>query len=146
MGDFQSCFGYDRYGILFPKAKPEGALQRGIPEGIRHRLLHLARHPVLARRPRGTRMKASNVISTIRNLRDCNRLQKTHIKHQKLIKVILAAGPLQLFAMDLLGSLKKTARGNAFTLVITDQFSRTTTYIMLPNTKSYAVTAAFLQY
>lgn len=42
VSDPQSCFDYDRYGLLVRKSKLDGALQKFIPEEARYRLVHLA--------------------------------------------------------------------------------------------------------
>lgn len=158
VGDPKFCSGYDRYGVLVRKAILDGAQHKVVPERLRHRLLHLTHYPVLAGHPGGTRMYytlrreyywpqvASDVFSTVRNCRDCIRLRGTHFKHQKLMKLFFANGPLEFVAMDLFGPLKKTARGNTSILFITDRFTKMTRCIPLRNTTAATVAAAFLEY
>lgn len=62
------------------------------------------------------------------------------------MKPFPAAVPLELVAMDLFGLLKKSVRVNTFNLVITDRFTKMTTYIPLQNTIAFTIAAAFLEY
>lgn len=120
VGDPQFCYDHDRYGVLIRKAKLGGALERVVPQRLRHRLRHLARCPVIAGHPSVTWMYyilrrehywpqiASDVLSAVQHRRDCIRLWATYFKYQKLMKLLPAIGPIEFVAMDLFGPLKKT--------------------------------------
>lgn len=140
------------------RGKLDGVLQKAVPEGLRHQLLHLAHYPVLTGHPGGTRMyytlrrayycprKSSDVFSTVQNCQDCIRLREAHFKRQKLIKRFPAIGPLEFVAMDLFGAAKRTARGHNLIVVLTDRFPRMKRRILLRNTTAPTVTAGVLKY
>lgn len=106
VGEPKCCINYDRYGILLRKPKLHEALQKAIPERIRHWLLALAHCLVLAGPLGGTRMYytlsreyylpqiACDVFSTVQKCQDYIRLWESYRKHQKLMKVFAAAGHL----------------------------------------------------
>lgn len=62
------------------------------------------------------------------------------------MKLFLAHGPVHIVAVDLVGPLKKTARGNNFTLVIAALFSQMTRSISLQTSTARTDTAAVLEY
>ena len=69
---------------------------------------------------------ASDAFLTVRNCTSCAATRGTLVKNQKDLKLFPAAGPLEFVAMDLLGTLPRTAHGNQHVLVITDRFSKLT--------------------
>lgn len=56
VGDLQSCFEYDRHGVLVQKPKLNEALQELVPNQRRRRLLNLDHYPALAGHPERPRM------------------------------------------------------------------------------------------
>ena len=158
VGEKDSQFDYDRYGILVRKSNLDGALQRVVPVSLRARLLHTTHYPRLAGHPGGIRMyyslrreyywphMANDVFMTVRDCVSCARNRATVQKFQKFMKLFPASGPLEFVAMDLLDPLRKTTRGFTFILVITDRFSKLTRCIPLRTTTAPVVAAAFLDY
>ena len=78
--------------------------------------------------------------------RSCVRNRGTLHKHQKFLKLFPASGPLEFVAMDILGPLPKSHRGNRFILVITDRFTKLVRTVVLRDTKSATLAAAFLEH
>ena len=158
VGDSDSQFDYDRYGLLVRKAPLDGALQRVVPKALRARLLYLTHYPRLAGHPGGTRMyltlrrdfywpqMGNDVHAVARDCRSCAQMRGTRYKHQKYLKLFPAAGPLEFVAMDLLGPLPKTKSGHVYVLVITDRFSKLTRAIPLGSTTASSVAKAFLEH
>ena len=156
VGEANSNFDYDRYGFLVRRSPLDGALQRVVPKSLQARVLHAAHYPRLAGHPGGTRMyltlrrdyywphMANDAYATVKSCRSCNKNRGTAAKHQKLLKLFPASGPLEFVAMDLLGPLPKTKRGNTFVLVITDRYSKLTRAIPLKATKATDIAMAFL--
>lgn len=67
-------------------------------------------------------------------------------KHLRHLKLFLAAELFELVAMDFLGSLPRTERGDQFVLVTTDQFSKPARFVPLRPITAIIVTNAFLDH
>ena len=87
---------------------------------------------------------ANDAYATVRNCTSCAATRGTLVKKQMDLKLFPAAGPLEFFAMDLLGPLPKTVHGNQHVLVITDRFTKLTRRIPLWTTTASVVANAFL--
>ena len=88
---------------------------------------------------------AADVYKTIRNCTTCakNRVKLRKRTHQLLI--FPAISPLESLAIDILGPLTKTKKGNPFLLVISDRFSKLTHVVALRRIDAYAVAVAFVE-
>lgn len=58
---------------------------------------------------------------------------------------IFLFGSLELFAMDLLDVLTRTARKDSYTLAITDILTKMTKCTLLQSTTAFTIIAAFLE-
>ena len=151
-----SKFKYDHNGFLVRRSSIDGALQKVVPKSLQARLLYLAHYPRLAGHPGAIRMyytlrreyywpmMASDVYNTVKECSSCASVRGTLFKHQKYLKLFPAAGPLEFIAIDILGPLPKTRKGNQVVLVITDRFSKICRAIPLPNQKAVTLAEAFL--
>ena len=156
LGNPGSRFDVDRYGFLVRKSPLDGTQQRVVPKRLRAKILYLAHHPRLVRRPGGTRMysnlrreyywphMANDAFSTIRNCAPCAATWGTLVRHQKDLKLFPAAGRLDFVAMDLLGPSPKTTHGNRHVLFMTDRFTKLTRSILLRTTTASVVANAVL--
>lgn len=88
---------------------------------------------------------ASNVFSTVHSFQNYIRVRKTNFKYRKPTKGFPEIRQLEFSAMDVLGSLKKTARGSSVNLVMTDGFTKTPKCISIRKTKAAKETAAFVE-
>lgn len=151
-----SRFFEDHQGLLRRKHPTDPAcLQIVLPETLRPRLLRLAHYAKLAGHPGQTRMyetlrrvyywlhMAADIHATVRNCGSCARNRLKLRKHTQPLQLFPATGPLQSLAIDLLGPLTKTKRGNRFLLVITDRFTKLTQVVPLRRIDAYTVAVAF---
>ena len=76
---------------------------------------------------------AAEIYETVKECHSCAAVRGILTKHQKYLKLFPAAGPLQFVAIDLLGPLPKSKKGNTVVLVITDRFSKICRAVPLPN-------------
>ena len=156
VGNPYSRFDVDQYGFLVRKYSFGGTLQPVVLQRLRAKILYLAHHPRLAGHPGGTRMyytlrrefywphMANDAFRTVRNCASCAATRGNLVRLPKDLKLFPSAEPLDLFSMDLLGPLSKTARGNRHVLVMTDWFTKLTYIIPLRTTTSSVVGNAFL--
>lgn len=135
-----------------------GTPERDVPELLRYRLLHPNHYAVMTCSQGGPLMyctlkreycwaqMAGDVLSTVRGFLACTWLRRTNIRHQKLKKLFLAAGPLEFVAKDVIGPMEESAPKNTFNLAITDRCTDAERFIPLWNTKAAIVAAARLDY
>ena len=136
----------------------DGAIQRLVPENLRQRILKMAHYPRLAGHPGSRRMydtlrrdfywpnMANDVATLVRNCTSCAKVRGAKHSHQHFLKLFPAAGPLEYVAMDILGPLPKSAKGNQYILVITDRYTKLARAIPLATTTAPVVAEAFLDY
>ena len=158
VGDKGSSFEINRQGVLGRISPLDGTFQKVVPKSLQARILHAAHYPVLAGHPGATRMyytlrknyywphMAFDALSVAARCESCAQVRGTQFRHQRLLKLFPATGPLEFVAMDLLGPLSKTKNGNRFILVITDRFSKFTRSIPLRTTTAASVAKAFLDH
>lgn len=87
---------------------------------------------------------AADIIQTVRTCQHCAKNRIRLIKRSNPMKLFPATEPLESVAMDLLGPLPKTKKGNQYILVITDRFTKLTQIVPLRTITAEAVAAAFV--
>jgi hypothetical protein len=83
------------------------------------------------------------VEETVRHCTVCAKNRVTERKRTSFLKLFPASGPLEFFAMDILGPLPQTEHGNRFLLVISDRFSKLTRTVPLRTITALGVAKAF---
>ena len=157
VGKPQSQFDVDRRGLLVRKSRIDGALQKLVPTSLRARVLRLAHYPLIAGHPGARRMydtlraqfywphMANDIFQAVRDCRSCARVRGTTYKHRRFLRLFPAEYPLQFIAIDLLGPLPKSKRGNRHVLVVTCRFSKLARAIPLARITSASVVRALLE-
>lgn len=121
-------------GILVRLFKLDSTLQVVVPESLKANILDGAHYSKLSGRPEGSKVYYNvrrelcwpNMVNDIfRTAGDCKsrvKIRGSVRSHQNYSKLFLAAGPLELLAIDLLGLLSRTYVENHQVLMITDRF------------------------
>ncbi len=86
---------------------------------------------------------ALDAYAVVRNCAECAKKRVGLRKRSTQLKLFPAAAPLEDIAMDLLGELFTTPRGNKCILVITDRFSKMVPVIALSSTRAIDIAEAF---
>ncbi|CAB3992292.1 Transposon Ty3-G Gag-Pol poly [Paramuricea clavata] len=87
---------------------------------------------------------AAEVQLWIAECEKCNR-RKTPVPSQKAPMQSIEIGqPMELWAMDVLGPLPMTARGNQYILVMSDHFTKWVEAVPMPNQRAETVAKAFV--
>lgn len=126
-----------------------------IPESLRPRLLDLEHTPVCAGHDGGRRMyqtlrrryywprMAVDCYDMVAACKECSR-ERIHLQNNsEEVRLFPASNPLEDVAMDLLGELPRTPRGNTHLLVIVDRFTKLVRTVPLSNTSSWSLAKAF---
>ena len=142
-------------GLLKRRCPYDGQVQIVLPETLRPRVLSLSHHSLLAGHPGQTRLyntlrrtyywphMAADAFATVRNCQRCARNRIKLRKKTNFLKLFPATKPLDSLAMDILGPLPKTKKGNEYLLVICCRFSKLTQVIPLRTISSYNLAVAF---
>jgi hypothetical protein len=127
-----------------------------IPQSLRARLLHAGHHAQLAGHPGGRKLyyvlrrffywpsMALDAYNTVRNCVTCAKNRIKLRKHSSPLKLFPARAPLEYVAIDILGELVKTPRGNRYLLVITDRYSKLTKTVPLRRITTNYIAHAFV--
>ena len=88
---------------------------------------------------------AGDVYKTIRNYTNCakNRVKLRQWTH--LLRIFRATRPRESLAIDTLGPLTKTKKGQRFLVVISHRFSKLTHVVPLRRIDAYTVAVAFVE-
>ena len=89
---------------------------------------------------------ANDVATVVRNCTSCAKVRGVKHSHQHFLKLFPAAGPLEYVAIDILGPLPKSAKGNQYILVITDRYIKLARAIPLATTTASVVAETFLDH
>ena len=87
---------------------------------------------------------ASEVQLWIAECETCNRRKSPVSPHKSPMKSIEVGHPMELWAMDILGPLPLTARGNQYILVMSDHFTKWVEAVPLANQRANTVAKAFV--
>ena len=135
--------------------RERGVTQIATPKPLRARLCPLAHHHQLAGHPGHTRMlatlrltyywpeMAADIMRTVRTCPDCAKNRLRMLKHSRPMKLFPTAAPFEQVALDLLGPLPKTPRGNQHILVMACRFSKLTQVVPLRSATAITVAKAF---
>ena len=148
-------FGYNDNGILCRQASHE---QIVIPQSLKQRVLHINHYSRLAGHPGGRKMYQAIskdmywpalAVDCYATGRRCPTCAKNRIKlrqHVQPLQLFPPSGPLESVAIDVLGELLKTARGNQYLLVISDRFTKLTKTVPLKGISAAEVAKAFVDH
>ena len=140
---------------LIPRVTGD-SMQVVIPQSLKTRVLSLCHDPVVSAHPGGRKMYktlrhtcywpylALDCYNYVRNCPECAKERVRIRKKSATMKLFPAKAPLQDVAMDLLGPLLKTKRGNKHLLVITDRFTKLVKVVPLRSSKGLTVAQAFV--
>ena len=127
-----------------------------VPHSLQQRVLHLSHYVKLGAHPGGRKLyltlrrdfywpaMAFDCYAVSRSCTDCARNNVKLRRYSKNLSLFPARAPLEFIAIDILGELIKTARGNRFLLVITDRFSKLVRTVPLKRITARAVAQAFV--
>ena len=150
-----SSFFEDDDGLLLRKSPLDGASQLLVPASLRPRLLSMCNRSVLAGHPGQTRMydtmrlsyywpqMAADIAATIRNCNTCAKNRLRLSKRSNKLALFPAMRPLEDVAIDLLGPLPTSNKGNKHLLVISCRFSKLIQLVPLRTITAYNVAVAF---
>ena len=150
------AFAEDQRGILVRTVCNPPQLV--VPESLRERLLHAAHHAQLAGHPGGRKLyyvlrryfywpaMAMDAYNTVRNCVSCARNRIKLRRHASPLKLFPARAPLEYLAIDILGELIRTPRGNRYLLIITDRYSKLTRCVPLRRITANTVAHAFIHH
>ena len=129
-----------------------------IPQTLKPRVLYISHHAKLAAHRGGRKMYAtlrrflywpSMAVDVYVVPRNCVSCAKNRISLRKLwnfLKLFPARAPLEFVAIDILGELIKTPRGNCNMLVISDRFSKLVRTVPLKTVTASEVAKAFVHH
>ena len=129
-----------------------------VPHELRARVLRAAHYHKLSAHPGGRKLyqklrmhfywpsMAVDAYGVVRNCVTCARNRIKLRKYASALKLFPARAPLEQVAIDLLGELIQTPRGNRFLLVITDRYTKLTKVVPLKRITSETVSQAFVQH
>ena len=129
-----------------------------IPQTLKPRVLYISHHSKLAPHPGGRKMYATlrrflycpsmavDVYAVPRNGVSCAKNRISLRQHRNFLKLFPARAPLEFVAIDILGELIKTPRGNRYMLVISDRFSKLVRTVPLKKVTSSEVPKAFVHH
>ena len=150
----QRSFMVDDEGILLRTAS--GGHQIVVPTSLQPRVLRIAHYSKISGHPGGRRLyqylrrnfywpsMAVDCYAVSKNCVQCARNRVRLRQHQKELRLFPASSPLEFVAIDLLGELIKTPRGNRFLLVISDRFSKLVRTVPMKTITAEAVAKAFV--
>ena len=128
-----------------------------VPASLRQRVCMLHHFARLSGHPGITRMTQTvsrswywptlgkDCVATVRSCPNCaaQRLKRGP-KRSTPLRIFPPDNPLEFLAMDVLGALPATARGNRFVLCITDRFTKMSVAIAVPDQTASTVAQAFV--
>ena len=147
--------GQHRKELLYRSSTENSELRLVIPASLRKRLLYLSHYPVTAGHPGIRKMYKTisqhyywpglsmDVYQTVKKCSHCAREAGLLRKRKQHVSLFPAHEPLEFLAIDILGPLPKTPRGNQFILVVCDRFTKLVRTIPLRTITSLAVAQAF---
>ena len=151
-----SQFTFDHAGILTRISKIDGALQKVLPASLQPRAIYLGHYTPLSGHPGSRRMydslrrelywpfMASDIAQSVKDCYSCAKTRGTYYAHQKYLQLFPPAGPLEFVAMDLLGPLPNSTRGNKHILVVTCRYSKLARTVAMDKIAAPQVAEAFL--
>lgn len=148
-------FGFNEDGLLCRKVSHD---QIVIPHSLKQRVLHIHHYARLAGHPGGRKLYQSIrknmywpalAVDCYATVRRCPTCAKNRIKlreHAQPLQLFPASGRLESVAIDALGELIKTARGNQYLLVISDRFTKLIKTVSLKGLSAAEIANAFVNH
>lgn len=131
-----------------------GAVQVVTSQALWSRLLYCSHHSVMEGHPRHRRLYdaprikfywlriANDVYRTVGSYSECTRNRVEH-KLKRQLQLYFESGPVESFALKILGLLRRTAEGNRYVTTMTDRYSELTRALPTGRTSSVHVTNVF---
>ena len=147
-------FAVDKSGVLIRTVNRD--FQLVVPESLRPRVLNFTHHATLGGAPGGRKLyntlrkgyywpsMALDAYATVRNCAECARNRVKLRRKSSTLKLFPAQSPLESVALDILGELIRTPRGNRYLLVIADRFTKLVRTVPLKRITAYSVARAFV--
>ncbi|CDF40057.1 unnamed protein product [Chondrus crispus] len=154
----RSRFFVNQERLVCRKAHLDGVEQIVVPTTLRERLLYLSHYPATSGHLGGRRLfytlrqrfywpsMSVDSYSTVRMCPDCAKARINLRKHNSELKTFPPSGPLEYIAIDILGELPRTPRGNRYLLVMTDRYSKLTRTVPLKRITAETVAQAFISH
>ena len=148
------AFGFDEEGVLIRKS--EIGPQVVIPHALKAKVLHIHHFARLAGHPGGRKLYqtirksmywpalAVDCYATARRCPTCARNRIKLRKNVGELQLFPATAPLESVAIDVLGELIRTQRGNEYLLVITDRFTKLTKTVPMKGISAAEVARHFV--
>jgi Integrase zinc binding domain len=142
--------------VLCRRSPVDGSKQITVPLSLRSRLLYLSHHPPIAAHPGVQRLYASlrrhyywprmvsDVYQVVAQCDKCLQERLALRRPQGDMTLFPAHEPLDYVAIDILGPLPRTKKGNQYLLVIADRFSKLVRTVPLPLIIATIVAWAFM--
>ena len=127
-----------------------------VPHALRVRVLHSSHFGKFSGHPGGRKLYARlrrhfywpsmavDAYGVVRKCATCARNRIKLRKHASALKLFPARAPLEQVAIDILGELIKTPRGNRFLLVMTDRYTKLTKAVALKRITADTIAQAFV--
>ena len=148
------AFGINNDGLLVRKS--EHGPQIVIPHALKARVLHIHHYARLGGHPGGRKLYqtirrhmywpacAVDCYATARRCPTCARNRIKLRKNTTELQLFPATAPLESVAIDVLGELIQTARGNQYILVISDRFTKLTKTVPMKGLSASEVAKHFV--
>jgi hypothetical protein len=145
----------DDRGLLCRTSPLDGATQVVVPVSLRERCLGLFHLPKIAGHPGSTKMysqmrkifywphMAADITHYVASCPSCVKKSLKVSRKTTRLQLFPPSAPMEFIAMDLLGPLTLTERGNQLLLVVTDRFSKLTRAYPLASTTAEVVAKVF---
>ncbi|CDF38075.1 unnamed protein product [Chondrus crispus] len=129
-----------------------------IPQSLRDRVLGLSHYAKLAGHPGGRKLyktlrryfywptMALDCYAVAKNCAACARERVKFRKNTKEMKLFTPKAPLEFVAIDILGELITTKRGNRYILVISDRYSKLVRTVPLKKISAAHIAQAFVHH
>jgi Integrase core domain/Integrase zinc binding domain/RNase H-like domain found in reverse transcriptase len=148
-------FSEDERGLLVRVSSLDKVKQIVIPEELQKRCLALFHLPRISGHTGSTKMyghmrkimywprMAADVVEYVSKCPSCAKKSLRTSRKTTKLSLFPPSAPMEFVAMDILGPLPVTEKGNRFLLVITDRFSKLTRAFPLGNTAAGSVARTF---
>ena len=146
----------DDRGVLCRISPLDGAIQIAIPTILQDRCMGLFHLPRIAGHPGSTKMysqmrrgfywprMAADIYHYVSKCPSCAKKSLRTKRKTTRMQLFPPNAPMEFIAMDILGPLTTTEKGNRFLLVITDRFSKLTRAYPLSTTTATVASQTFL--
>ena len=145
----------DDRGLLCRTSSLDGAVQMLVPKALQSRCMSLFHLPRIAGHPGGTKMytqmrrsfywphMAADISSYVAACPSCVKKSLRISRKTTRLQLFPPNAPMEFVAMDILGPLTTSTKGNRFLLVVTDRFTKLTRAYPLASTVAEVVAKVF---